>query len=273
MPDETTLPQSRTGGIQVIRRAADILRVLAHDTSGMSLGQIALQVDLPRSTVQRIVQALVDERLIAVEQGYGGIRLGPEIQRLARTVIPDTRDLLRPVLHIIAEETGETVDLAMFDTDSMLFVDQMEGRHRLRTVSSIGERFPLTTTANGKAALSCLDPAVMRKLARAEWRLHQKPPRDFDAFCREISDIASGALASDHNEHTDGVSALGFAVKDTRDVIYAVSVPVPTSRFGHKLEALAAVLTHHRKRIDAMLTNSPLPHQEHVPHAASSADP
>ncbi|MGI9493370.1 MAG: helix-turn-helix domain-containing protein, partial [Geminicoccaceae bacterium] len=51
-------------GIQVIARAASILRALGEDTSGMSLGQIADKVGLPRSTVQRIVGALQAERLV-----------------------------------------------------------------------------------------------------------------------------------------------------------------------------------------------------------------
>ncbi len=45
----------KTGGIQVIARAAKILNALGEHPGGMSLGEIAHAVDLPRSTVQRIV--------------------------------------------------------------------------------------------------------------------------------------------------------------------------------------------------------------------------
>jgi DNA-binding IclR family transcriptional regulator len=47
--------KNNKNGIQVIARAATILRLLKTSQSGLSLGQIATQVDLPRSTVQRIV--------------------------------------------------------------------------------------------------------------------------------------------------------------------------------------------------------------------------
>jgi len=47
--------KNNKNGIQVIARAATILRLLKINRSGLSLGQIAAQVDLPRSTVQRIV--------------------------------------------------------------------------------------------------------------------------------------------------------------------------------------------------------------------------
>ena len=48
--------ESRSG-IQVIARAAAVLRELKGNTSGMSIGQIAERLELPRSTVQRIVGA------------------------------------------------------------------------------------------------------------------------------------------------------------------------------------------------------------------------
>ena len=51
-------------GIQVIARAAAVLRALKDSQTGLSLGQIADRVALPRSTVQRIVAALIDERLL-----------------------------------------------------------------------------------------------------------------------------------------------------------------------------------------------------------------
>jgi hypothetical protein len=44
--------------VQVIARAASIMRALEDTTTGLSLGEIALKVGLARSTVQRIVAAL-----------------------------------------------------------------------------------------------------------------------------------------------------------------------------------------------------------------------
>ena len=63
-------------GIQVIARAAAILRVLKDDNSGLSLGQIADRTRLARSTVQRIVNALADEGLVMTGERGGSLRLG-----------------------------------------------------------------------------------------------------------------------------------------------------------------------------------------------------
>lgn len=233
-------------GIQVISRAARILRLLGDETEGLSLGQIATRVDLPRSTVQRIVAALALEGFVSTEKGYGGIRLGAEIQSLAQASATDIRETLRPVMQEISEATGETVDLARLEGNKMLFIDQIIGSQRLRTVSSIGEAFPLVTTANGKAALACLEIAQATNLILSEFKRGEET-RQLSTVLAEIEGIREGKLARDVGEHTEGISALGFGLRDTSGDIYAISVPVPSTRFervqGRLAEAINSART------------------------------
>ena len=233
-------------GIQVISRAADILRVLGQETGGLSLGQIANRVNLPRSTVQRIVAALSLEGFVSSKRGYGGIKLGPEIRSLAEALTTDFRDKLRAIMQRISNETGETVDLAMLDGDKMLFVDQIVGTQRLRTVSSIGEAFPLTTTANGKAALACLDQSLSSKLILAEIE-NGTCGKPLSAIAAEIELVRDGGLARDDGEHTEGISALGFGIRESDGNVFAISVPVPSTRFA-RIERDLTVAIHAAKK-------------------------
>src|SRR5436190_488883 len=68
--------------VQVIARAAAILRALENEALGLSLGQIAERVGLARSTVQRIIAALEIEKLVIQASPTGRMRLGPTILRL-----------------------------------------------------------------------------------------------------------------------------------------------------------------------------------------------
>lgn len=240
----------RNQGIQVIARAAGILRLLGRETDGLSLGRIAKAVGLPRSTVQRIVSALAVEGFVSSSNGYGGIRLGPEIRSLAQTSTSGMADRLRPVMKRISDETGETVDLAVLENGRMLFIDQVVGRQRLRTVSSIGAKFPLTTTANGKAALACLNQSHAAKLIFAETEDQGRDARPIFDIVAEINDIRAGALAKDEDEHTEGISALGFAVSDRHGDVFAVSTPVPSTRYGRVKEALSETIRKCRGEFD-----------------------
>ena len=142
----------------------------------------------------------------------------------------------------ISEATGETVDLAVLEGHRMRFIDQIIGSQRLRTVSSIGESFPLTTTANGKAALARFHPTEATKLIITEFEDRPDDARDLPSLLAEIDGIRAGGLARDENEHTEGVSAFGFAISEPGSGIYAISVPVPTSRFARKEAELKATL-------------------------------
>ena len=57
--------------VQVIARAAHILRALEGEDAGLSLGQIAARVSLARSTVQRIVASLEAEKLLIAASPTG----------------------------------------------------------------------------------------------------------------------------------------------------------------------------------------------------------
>jgi len=240
-------------GVQVISRAAEILRILKKDNAGLSLGQIAERVHLPRSTVQRIVNALLAERLVMASSAEGGLRLGSEIQSLAAAGRINMAELVRPVLTDLCKKTDETVDLAAFRDNQMVFVDQVVGSHRLRTVSAVGEVFPMTTTANGKAALAQMEDDVVVALAAPELKAEEGNTRPLSKFLKEIEDIRVKGIAWDRNEHSDGISAAGFAFKDPMGQIYAVSVPVPSHRFAALEEQLATLLLEVRASVFRLL--------------------
>jgi len=240
-------------GVQVIARAADILRALKDDNEGLSLGQIAKRVSLPRSTVQRIVNALLAERLVMTSSSEGGLRLGPEIQALAAAGRINVAELIRPILTNLARDTGETVDLSVFRDDHVLFVDQVVGTQRLRTVSAVGEIFPMTNTATGKATLAHLDDEVVATLAARELRTIEETPKSLSEVIAEIEHIRKNGVALDIDEHTEGISAVGIAFRDPGGMIYSISLPVPSHRFGAKKDALTAALRKTLSEVEAAL--------------------
>ncbi len=217
-------------GIQVIARAAAILRTLKDSQSGMSLGQISKAVDLPRSTVQRIAGALQEERLVIADATGGGLRLGPELNALAKAARYNIVESCRLLLTELTQATGETADLSVLRGPAMIFLDQVPGTHRLRTVSSVGEGFPLTSTANGRACLSRLPDDLALELANAEWE-RQGIKGDPSAFISQLELVRDAGLAYDLDEHTLGISAVGLAFRDWSGDLHSISVPIPSTRF------------------------------------------
>ncbi|CDM25174.1 Transcriptional regulator, IclR family [Castellaniella defragrans 65Phen] len=243
------------GGIQVISRAAAILRILQRHPEGLSLGEIGKLVGLPRSTVQRIVDALDQENLLIASSPTMGVRLGPALLSLAAATRFDIADVARGTLEALAKETGETVDLSLLDQDKAVFIDQIASSHRLVAVSAVGASFPLHSAANGKSMLALLSP---QELARLKKRisLGRHTPNTlttWDALERELAGIRATGIAFDREENSEGICAVAMAFRCRGDEIAALSIPVPTQRFAVREQELIAALPRHCSTLIAKL--------------------
>ncbi|HUA73561.1 MAG TPA: IclR family transcriptional regulator [Solirubrobacteraceae bacterium] len=229
-PGSQAKPQ-RAEGVQAIARAGSVLRALERHPPGLALGELARAVELPKSTVHRLVGALSAEELVGTD-ATGRIVLGGALARLGAAGSHALQDELRPLLLGLREELGETVDLAVLDGGRMRFVEQLPAAHRLRAVSAVGARFPLHCTANGKAFLAALPPD--RATALLPERLERYTPQTIVArakLLRELEQVRARGVAIDREEHTEGISAVGAAVLGPLGPLAAISVPVPTARF------------------------------------------
>jgi DNA-binding IclR family transcriptional regulator len=249
---------AQTGGVQVIGRAAAILRALHGHPEGLSLSALARAVELPRSSVHRLTSALADEGLLEAASPGGRLRLGPEVQRLASGTRPELREELRPFLEILSATLGETVDCAVLEGDHMRFIDQIPGPHRLRAVSAVGATFPLHCTANGKAALAGI--GHRRAAALLPARLKRFTPatitRRADLLAR-LEEIGPGGVAFDLEEHTPGICAAGIAVTEAAGRTAALSVPIPAQRFAGRERELQRRLAGVRRLIVAAQGDEP----------------
>ena len=247
----TPAPRS---GVQAIARAGSVLRALEAAPAGLALGELAAAVDLPKSTVHRLVQALAEEDLVRTGAG-GRIRLGPGLARLGAAAHDALADMLRLPLQDLRRELDETADLAVLDGATVRFIDQAPAPHRLRAVSAVGSAFPLHCTANGKALLSALDDDAVRDLLPAT--LQRFTPATVTAraaLLDELAEVRRTGVAYDREEHTEGISAVAAVVRDPGGPVAAISVPVPTQRFAGNEERYGAAVRAAAERASASLS-------------------
>lgn len=231
------------GGIQVISRAVAVLRTLENEAEGLSLGEIAQRVALPRSTIQRIVGALTAEQFLVSASPKSRVKLGPALVRIGAAAAVDVTAAAAPLLAELSKKTGETVDLSISSGSKAVFVSQVSGTHRLRAVSAVGESFPLHCTANGKALLAALPAPAIAQLSRQPLEPSTANTIiDWKLLKIELEQIRVEAIAWDREEHAEGISAIGTAFLDGKGRAYAISLPVPTSRFRSIAAGLIAPL-------------------------------
>lgn len=232
--------------VQVLERAESILRALQLNHGGLSLGEIAKLIELPRSTVQRIVDALSRESLVIPATSEHGVRLGPALITLGRATRFPIVDLARPTLQSLARKTGETVDLSILSLDRMVFVDQIASKRRLVAVSAVGVTFPLHCSANGKAVMALMSEDELNKFRKRLQliRYTDNTITSWGTLDKELKTIRKTGLAYDREELTVGISAVAKAARSSNGDFVAFSIPTPTLRFAENKDSLIQTLEH-----------------------------
>ena len=89
--------------------------------------------------------ALEYNDLIQQNAENGKYRLGIKLFRLGHQAVShlNLREICRPFLTRVMDETKETVHLAVLDEDQVLYLDKVEGPHALRMPSSSAGVFRL----------------------------------------------------------------------------------------------------------------------------------
>jgi DNA-binding IclR family transcriptional regulator len=243
------------GGIQSIARAASVLRALGQRQHGMSLGEIAAAVGLPRSTVQRLVHALQQERLVEASGPAGpGVRLGPAVAELAGTIRVDVVRLARPHLQALFDTLHETVDIAQARGREVQFLDQIVSDRALRAVSRKDERLSLHWLACGKALLAAMsDAEVTSMMGPTLPPATSRSITSLPVLLTELADVRRSGFAYDREELSEGIRAIAVGIRAARGQPYAVSVIVPAQRFEPALPAIRAALLVCKAGIEADL--------------------
>jgi len=129
-----------------------VLRAFASVPGGLTPRQIAIDGELPKSVVDRVLPLLEQSHLLHAEPD-GTYSLGLELVSLASRVphADSLRIAARAHLVQLRDATHETASLIIRDSDHGLYVDQVESRYVLRVGSWVGRRVPLENTATGAA--------------------------------------------------------------------------------------------------------------------------
>ena len=238
--------------IQVLSKAFHILKIIKEERDvKISLGKIAKISNLPRSTVQRIVNSLVKENFLS-QSKEKGIIIGNEIYKLAATNSYDVVRSLSPIINALSNKTRETVDLSILKDNHMLLLDRVLGTYRLGVNSKIGLKLPMSTTASGKSALSLLDVEKVKEFLENESQSSRR--KDVNKLKDEIAKAGINGIAYDFDENNDGISAVGssFIIDNN---IYSISIPVPSHRFNTKQKELEKNLKEAIEKVKPVLDN------------------
>lgn len=155
---ERTPGSTRTIGSQTLARGLRALQFVAANPAGVTVQDVAGELDVHRSIASRVLTTLADFRMV-LRGPDGRFRIGAGLTALASGVHATLRDLAHPVLHDLARETRATVALLVVEGDEAVALAVIAPPDAAYTiVFQPGSRHPLERGAAGLALLSARPP-------------------------------------------------------------------------------------------------------------------
>lgn len=228
-------------------RAISVLEILAQrGEAGVS--EVAGEIEVHKSTAFRLLGALEARGLVEQAGERGKYRLGFGVVRLAGAVTSriDITQQGRPVCERLAEELGETVNIAVMQEHYAINLYQVRGPGAITAHNWVGQLTPLHATSSGKILLAHL-PAKERASLLSSVGMQKVTPRTITAKTKLEKNLAEArerGYAFTLEELEVGLHAMAAPVRNRDgDVIAALSASGPGYRLTEeRLHELSPVL-------------------------------
>ena len=255
-------------GTASLDKALDVLDAVGSAPAGLSQNELAVRLNLPRTTLYRLLGTLVARGLLRrdpLRRVYG---LGMRCFEYARAAyaMPDLVAAAGAELRALRDMTGETCYLAARDGLDVVALERCDGAHGQRSASAVGQRKPLHCTSQGKAILAAL-PVEERDALVRELPMTAVTPRSITDRRRlqaELRVAAARGWAVDDEEIVPGVRCCGAAIVDAAGQVRgAISVAGPAFRLtSERVELLGPEVAEAARRIGAQLSAAEQPRVE-----------
>lgn len=232
----------RSGSVQSIQRAFQLLETMADNGGTMGLSQLASESGLPLPTIHRLVRTLVDLGYLRQDLSRRYV-LGPRLIRLGESSSTMLSRWAQPHLSQLVDELGETANLAMLDGDQIVYVAQAPSRHSMRMFTEVGRRVMPHCTAVGKALMATLPRETVQDILRRTGmpRQTEHTITDPDVFAEQLAWSAEHGYAIDDGEQEVGVRCVAVAVPDAPTKL-AMSISGPAPRMTDQVMERAVPL-------------------------------
>ncbi|SFI78772.1 IclR family transcriptional regulator [Thermoflavimicrobium dichotomicum] len=223
-------PNEKTeSGLRTVQRALDILYCFTVEEQELTLTEIANKINLAKSTTTRLLATLEQNDFILKDPNTLKYRLGQGLYYLGYIAGKSIkiREIAKPIMERLRDETRETVNLYILDKESRVCIEQCEGLQSIRHLVKIGEKLPLWAGAGGKVLLAYQSEAFQQQIFK------QVPSKErLETLQKELPEIRLQQCASSIDEREVGSAAVAAPVFNiNHEVTASLSVSGPTNRF------------------------------------------
>lgn len=229
-------PRTAAGQVRSVVKALAILDCFSAERPELGVSEIARQLDMPTSTVGRLLITLHSAGVLSQDSTTQHYRIGSKVLSWSAVYMNglDVRERARPMLEELHDLTEETVNFYVLDGLERVCVDCIESPQRVRVIVHVGERMPLYAGSAGKAILAFAPSALIQRIVEKPLkRMTDNTITDPQRLLEELQSIRDHGYATSHSERFTDVLGLAAPVFDADgNVVASLNVAGPLIRFG-----------------------------------------
>lgn len=221
--------------IQSLHRGLRILELIAKDGSGVGMADVSRKIGLHTSTTFHLLRTLTTLGYLVQDETTRKYHLGSKVFQLAASAWTEVQllKMSAPLLTEMAQQTGETSHLAIFERGEVIVINKIDGSGPVRLSERVGYPRPAHCTAIGKVLLAHLpEPELKAFLQTSELRpLTPKTITAGPILEQELERVRKQGYAFDDEEFAQGIRCLAAPVRNFTDhVVAAIGISGPVWR-------------------------------------------
>ena len=208
---------------QTVQKALNLLEALVRSGQPRRLTELSRELGLTKPNVYRLLSTL--SVLGYVKKDPVTTLYSPTLKlwemgsQLVRDA--DLVGIAAPRLRILCDQVGESVQLAVFDSGFVVYVDKVDSAQPLKAITDIGSRVPASATGTGKALLawlpaSALDQAMEHLKRYTPLTLMRRSDIESD-----LEETRARGYALNRGEFRSGVCGIAVPVRDRSNGVVA----------------------------------------------------
>lgn len=212
-----------------LSKGLSILENLAGSQKGKGVTELSKDLGLTKSNTFRLLQTLSTLGYVQhlPDKTYSATL---KTWRIGRASVENLnlRELAAPELRFLAQDTGETVYLAVREDLSVVYIDKIDSQKSIRSWNTIGGTAPLHCVGTGKAILAA-EYDKLRDHVRSELVAHtDRTITDLAALDADVRATRERGYAYDTGEFRDRILSFGAAITlPSGEAVGALGISLP----------------------------------------------
>ncbi len=229
--------------IQSISRASDILSIFINERKPLGITEFANRLELPKTTIQSIVQTLEALGYLEKDPNLQKYRLGPMVFQLGMKYATnmDLVTIGRVWAERLCFQFRQPVNIGMLVGDRVVIVMRVEPENRFMTYPQAGSVIPIHTTCIGKMLFAFLEETRANHILN-NYIFDKLTPNSitgFEDFRKELAKVKEERISYDNQESVSGLAGIGGPVfNHTGQVIAAFALTGDTEVIEKNREAM-----------------------------------